>query len=237
QPATPNGIQTFVYKVQYSEAGRLVRLLNQLRGSAGGGGGGGGGGAEGEQGASGAGRGTTGRMGGGPASLQEATSQQAASEATSIATPFGPTGGQAANTTPEQPRVRIITDPVSNSIIVQGTPQDYADIAKTLDKLDIVPRQVMIEARVYEVDLTGTYSLGLEYTLQQRGAGSTPLQFLGGFGSSGTLSGATGTNIGTRQLMAFLSASENRSRVRTLSAPSVLTTDSTQARIQVGASV
>jgi general secretion pathway protein D len=37
--------------------------------------------------------------------------------------------------------------------------------------------------------------------------------------------------------MAFLSASENRSRVRTLSAPSVLTTDSTQARIQVGASV
>ena len=236
QPATPNGIQTFVYKVQYSEAGRLVRLLNQLRGS---GGGGGGGGAEGEQGASGAGRGTTGRMGGGPASLQEATSQQAASEATSIATPFGPTGtgGQAANTAPEQPRVRIITDPVSNSIIVQGTPQDYADIAKTLDKLDIVPRQVMIEARVYEVDLTGTYSLGLEYTLQQRGAGNTPLQFLGSFGSSGTLSGATGTNIGTRQLMAFLSASENRSRVRTLSAPSVLTTDSTQARIQVGASV
>ena len=41
----------------------------------------------------------------------------------------------------------------------------------------------------------------------------------------------------TRQLMAFLNASENRSRVKTLSAPTVLTTDSTEARIQVGASV
>jgi general secretion pathway protein D len=41
----------------------------------------------------------------------------------------------------------------------------------------------------------------------------------------------------TRQLLAFLTASENRSRVRTLSAPTVLTTDSTQARIQVGQSV
>ena len=43
--------------------------------------------------------------------------------------------------------------------------------------------------------------------------------------------------IGTRQLMGFLNASENRSRVRTLSAPTVLTMDSTEARIQVGDSV
>ena len=32
QPAPPSGIQTFVYKVQNSEADRLVKLLNALRG-------------------------------------------------------------------------------------------------------------------------------------------------------------------------------------------------------------
>ena len=37
--------------------------------------------------------------------------------------------------------------------------------------------------------------------------------------------------------MSYLSASENRTRVKTLSAPAVLTTDSTEARIQVGDSV
>jgi general secretion pathway protein D len=136
--------------------------------------------------------------------------------------------------------LRIITDAVSNSIIVQGTAQEYADIAKTLEKLDVLPRQVLIEARVYEVDLTGTLSLGLEYSLEHRGAGTTPLQFLGDYGvsSAGALTGSTGVLIGqTRQLMAFLNASENHSRVKTLSAPTVLTTDSTEARIQVGASV
>jgi general secretion pathway protein D len=136
--------------------------------------------------------------------------------------------------------LRIITDPVSNSIVVQGTAQQYAEIAKTLDKLDVLPRQVMIEARVYEVDITGDLSYGLEYALQHRGTGTTPLQFLGDYGvtSSGSLTASTGTVIGqTRQLMAFLTASENRSRVKTLSAPTVLTTDSTEARIQVGQSV
>ncbi len=236
QPATPNGVQTFVYKVQYSEAGRLVRLLNQLRGEAGGGG-------EGEQGtSSGTGRGGS-RSGMGPASLQESALQTGSSETRANLGAFGPAGGQGtgsgtgAGAGPES-RVRIITDSVSNSIIVQGTVQDYADIAKTLDRLDIVPRQVMIEARVYEVTLNGTLSLGLEYSLQQRGTGTTPLQFLGDYSAtSGSLTGATGTVIGTRQLMAFLTASENRSRVRTLSAPTLLTIDGTQARIQVGASV
>jgi general secretion pathway protein D len=229
QPATPNGIQTFVYKVQYSEAGRLVRLLNALRGI-------GGGGTPVEAGTGTLGRGGGGGRGGaGGTSLQEEVSPQISSETTGGTGLFSAGGGKGGGTAPE-PTLRIITDPVSNSVIVQGTAQEYADIAKTLDKLDVVPRQVQIEARVYEVDLTGAYSLGLEYTLQQKGTGSTPLQFLGSY-AAGSLTAATGTNVGTRQLMAFLTASENRTRVRTLSAPTVLTMDSTEARIQVGVSV
>jgi general secretion pathway protein D len=41
----------------------------------------------------------------------------------------------------------------------------------------------------------------------------------------------------TRELMAFLNASENRSRVRVLSAPTVLATDNSDAKIQVGSEV
>jgi general secretion pathway protein D len=231
QPATPSGIQTFVYKVQNSEADRLVKLLNELRGV-------GGGAREAGLGTSGRGRGAA-RGGGGSASLQEQALQQTSSEPTAGLAALTPAGGQGASTGPE-PNLRIITDPVSNSIVVQGTAQQYAEIAKTLDKLDVLPRQVMIEARVYEVTLTGSLSSGLEYALQHRGTGTTPLQFLGDYGvtSSGSLTASTGTLIGqTRQLMAFLTASENRSRVKTLSAPTVLTTDSNEARIQVGESV
>jgi general secretion pathway protein D len=239
QPATPSGIQTFVYKVQNSEADRLVRLLNALRGVGGGGG-------EAGLGTSGRGRGVGRGGGGSPGSLQEQAFQQGASETTADMGPFTSAAGQGTSALP-QSTLRIVTDPVSNSIIVQGTAQQYAEIAKTLDKLDVLPRQVLIEARVYEVDLTGGYSFGLTYALEKRGTAAsssatpTGLQFSGGNSSSagaGTLALSAGGVIGySRELMAFLTASENRSRVRTLSAPTVLTTDSAEARIQVGESV
>ena len=231
QPETPSGIQTFVYKVQYSEADRLVRLLNALRGTGGPGGGI-------EEGGPGRARGT-GRGGAGSASLQETALQTGPSEGQANIGAFSPGGGQGTGT-PLGSAVRIITDPISNSVIVQGTAQEYADIAKTLDKLDVVPRQVMIEARVYEVDLTGALSFGLEYALQNRAAGTSATPVLGDYGvtTSGTLSASGGIWYNpTRQLIAYLTASENRTRVRTISAPTVLTTDSATARIQVGESV
>ena len=233
QPTPPDGFQTFVYRVQYSEADRLVKLLGGLLGistQAGP-----------QTGARGARQGSTGL-----ASLQESSTQQSSSGTAASPTPFTSEGGPEAGGGPEA-NLRVITDPVSNSIIVHGTAQQYAEIARTLDKLDIVPRQVMIEARVYEVDLTGDLSFGLEYALEKRGtaasSSSTPtgLQFSGGNNTSagaGTLNLSAGGVIGyTRELLSFLTASENRTRVRTLSAPTLLTTDSTQARIQVGQSV
>jgi general secretion pathway protein D len=241
QPAAPNGIQTFVYKVQYSEADRLVKLLNALRSRSGGGLGETGPGTSG--GAAGRDRGlASGRGGGGLASEQEQAFQQRSSETAGGMGAFSPAGGEG-TAAPSAPALRIITDPVSNSVIVQGTAQEYADIARTLEKLDVLPRQVLIEARVYEVDITGSLSFGLTYALEQRGTSTSPtgLQFSGGNNSSagaGSLALSAGGVIGyTRELMTFLNASENRSRVRALSAPTVLAMDSTEARIQVGASV
>jgi len=230
QPTPADGIQTFVYRVQYSEADRLVRLLRALMGTNAA--------ADSQAGSSERGR-EAGQGGTGLASLQQNNFQQNSSGTAASAAGFASAATPESATGPDS-KLRIITDPVSNSIVVQGTAQQYAEIARTLDKLDIVPRQVMIEARVYEVDLSGELTYGLEYALQQRGTGTTPLQFLGDFGvsSSSTLTGSTGFLVGqTRQLMAFLTASENRTRVRTLSAPTLVTTDSTQARIQVGESV
>lgn len=131
---------------------------------------------------------------------------------------------------------RIITDPVNNSLIVESTAADYAEIAKTLKELDVLPRQVLIEARVYEVNLTGDLSFGVEYFLQQRTSQTKNL--LGSFSPTNALQLSAGAYIGhSRELMGFLNASENRSRVRVLSAPSILATDNTSAIIQVGSSV
>ena len=135
---------------------------------------------------------------------------------------------------------RIVPDVVNNMILVQCTPQEWEDIKATLKELDILPRQVLIEAKVFEVDLTGELDMGVTAFLQARSSASK--QFSGSFapGSSGTpvLSGATGFLVGgSRELLSFLTAVENRSRIKVISAPSVLASDNQSAHIQVGTSI
>jgi general secretion pathway protein D len=142
-----------------------------------------------------------------------------------------------------QGRIRVISDNKNNALIIEATPHDYEIVKRTLAQLDILPRQVLIDAKIYEVDLTGDLSLGISAFLQtnaQAAAGTNPVGTLGSLGASSgsALQAQTFALIGaTRTLQLFLNASENRGRVRTLSAPSILVTDNTSARIQVGAEV
>jgi general secretion pathway protein D len=139
---------------------------------------------------------------------------------------------------------RIVPNPFDNTLIVQSTPEQWESIRSLLDKLDVSPRQVLIDAKIYEVNLTGSFSAGVEAFLQQKGAtnaaGITSSQFLGsnnsGFTGSTLLS--AGTLVGqSRQLLALLQLSENKTRTKVLSAPSVIATDSIPASITVGDSV
>ena len=57
---------------------------------------------------------------------------------------------------------RIIPNPFDNTLLIQGTPQEWEQISKLIEQIDIPPRQVLIEAKVYEVDLTGSWSAGVE---------------------------------------------------------------------------
>jgi general secretion pathway protein D len=136
---------------------------------------------------------------------------------------------------------RVVPNPVSNTLIVQGTPQEWEQIRHLLDQIDIAPRQVLIDAKIYEVDLTGAFALGVESFLQQKGAtnsaGITTTQLLGSAGAAG-LSLTSGIMVGqARQLLAALTASELTTKSKVLSAPSIIATDSIPASITVGSSV
>jgi general secretion pathway protein D len=142
-----------------------------------------------------------------------------------------------------QGRLHILSDQKNNSLIIQASPHDYEIVKRTIAQLDILPRQVLIDAKVYSVDLTGDLSLGISYYLGQKSQlpGPVPLNTNGSFAagqSPGSLLASTFAVLSqTRGLQMFLNATDQRSRVRMLSAPSILVTDNTSARIQVGASV
>ena len=72
--------------------------------------------------------------------------------------------------TPGAPVVRpprIVPNPLDNALLIQADAQQYQGILKMLKELDIPPRQILLEAKIYEVDLTDQFAAGVTYNLQQ----------------------------------------------------------------------
>jgi type II secretory pathway component GspD/PulD (secretin) len=137
---------------------------------------------------------------------------------------------------------RIFPDEILNAVIVLATPEDYEMIRSTLVRIDIVPRQVVIEGVIAQVTLTDNLSIGLSYLIKASAGG---IDFNIGL-NSGTLidttkqAGTGFTVIGTDssgQLRAYITALATESKAKLLAAPHILVSDNREARIQVGQQV
>jgi general secretion pathway protein D len=153
--------------------------------------------------------------------------------------PAGAAPGQGQNSGPMPSQVRIVPNPLDNALIIQADAQQYQDILKILKDLDIPPRQILLEARIYSVALSGSFASGVSAQFQKRsGADKSFLGSLVNSGGASVVALQAGALVGqSRELLAFLNLSENASRVRVLSEPSLIATDSIPATITVGAQV
>jgi len=135
--------------------------------------------------------------------------------------------------------IRIVPDFFNNLIVVQATQQEWEVIKKTLEQLDFPPRQVLIEAKVYEVSLSGALSAGVRTFLRSRGSsGSGGERKLIGEAANGGIALSLGALVGsTRELRVFLEASQSSGRTKVISAPSIIATDNIPASITVGQSI
>ena len=130
---------------------------------------------------------------------------------------------------------RIIPNPMDNTLLIQATPQQYEGIIKLLRELDVPPRQVLIEAKIYEVDLTGAFSSGVAATLEKRTGAER--QFLAAL-QGATTNLTAGMLVGhSRELLGAVSLQESHNKAKVISAPSVIATDSISASINVGEEV
>jgi general secretion pathway protein D len=145
---------------------------------------------------------------------------------------YGPMGGVAQMKIP-----RVIPNPFDNSLLIQATPQEYQQIEKLLRQIDVPPRQVLIEAKIYEVSLSDAFSSGVQAFLQKRGSNLQGRDLLGQITGTGVNLSAGWLVQSSRELMVFLQAQEEIRRTRVLSAPSVIATDNLPASINVGTEV
>lgn len=142
---------------------------------------------------------------------------------------------------------RVIANPMNNTLLIQATPQEYEGIEQLIRELDVPPRQVLIEAKIYSVDLSHNFSSDVTAALQTlSGAGattgttaitSTAASLLASLAGGGvTLTGATLVGK-SRALSGIVSLMESESDAKIISSPSIIATDSIPASINVGTTV
>jgi general secretion pathway protein D len=126
----------------------------------------------------------------------------------------------------------IIADQDNNAILVMSTPQDYRAIEATIRRLDISPRQVLIEATIAEVTLSNGLSYGVRWFLENEDWE---------LGINAPVPGnASGPGLAfaffdaTSDLKAFFDVLATQSDVKFLSTPQVMVLDNQTANIRVG---
>ena len=131
----------------------------------------------------------------------------------------------------------VIPNPFDNTILIQGTPQEYEQILGLLRQLDIPPRQVLIDAKIYEVDLTGAFAAGVTAYLEKKDTGPFSRTLAAATGAGGVALTAGALVLRSHELLAALTASETASHTRVIAAPSIIATDSVGASLNVGEDV
>jgi type II secretion system protein D len=62
--------------------------------------------------------------------------------------------------------VFVVSEPISNSLLLSATPRYFDDLTKMINKLDAPPAQVIIQALIVEVELDNTDEFGIELGFQ-----------------------------------------------------------------------
>jgi general secretion pathway protein D len=133
----------------------------------------------------------------------------------------------------------IIPNPFDNTLLVQATPQEWAQINNLLRQIDIAPRQVLIEAKIYSLTLNGAFNEGITAYMEQKGTNTTGLgRALNIATSSGGLGLSLGALVGSsKEILGVLQSQEHHDQARVISAPSIIATDSIPAVMNVGQDV
>jgi len=131
--------------------------------------------------------------------------------------------------------VKVIDDKTRNMLIIYATPKKYKLLLNMLRKLDVLPKQVLIEVTIAELTLKDSLEHGFEWYLKnnsETGIFST----LGGLGlGSAGLSGAIINS--SRFLQLHMNFFAQKNLINILSSPKIVVVDNQPATLNVGTDV
>lgn len=172
----------------------------------------------------------------------------------------GSPGGKAPSSPLFSGDVKVVAEPATNALLITADPSDISSINRIIDKLDILRRQVLVEAMIVEVSTNASEQFGIEW----RGTGDFTQPGTTVLGGT-TFTGSGGGNINTvaanplaagsglivglvegtinfggntfLNLGALARALQTQADTNVLSTPNLLTMDNEEAEIVVGQNV
>ncbi|MFA1286912.1 type II secretion system secretin GspD [Xanthomonas campestris pv. olitorii] len=138
----------------------------------------------------------------------------------------------------------------TNTLLVRSSAQAWSSIRDVIERLDVMPMQVHIEAQIAEVTLTGQLEYGVNWYFENAvnapvnadGTGGAGLPSAAGRGIWGDVSGSV-TNNGLawtflgKNAAAIISALDRVTNLRLLQTPSVFVRNNAEATLNVGSRI
>jgi general secretion pathway protein D len=134
--------------------------------------------------------------------------------------------------------VRIVADKENNALLILANAAGYDKIEAALRKLDLAPRQVLIEVMIAEVTLGDEFKYGIEWALSSgtRKTFQLNTQDTGAIGP--VQPGFVYTLLNPLGgIKAILNMNGSDSKINVLSSPHIMVADNQTAKIQVGDSL
>ncbi|MFZ5765960.1 MAG: type II secretion system secretin GspD [Thermodesulfobacteriota bacterium] len=124
-----------------------------------------------------------------------------------------------------------------NIILIRALPADYSRIVKLLERLDNLPRQVLVEVLIAEIELQNELELGVEWFVSsQKWSLGTQFSAVGMTGENAFPSGFSYA-FSYGDVEGFLQALATKSDFAILSSPQVLVLNNEKATVNVGKQV
>ncbi len=241
-PATErDSIRTFVYNVENGEAKKLAEMLKNIYAA------------------------KKGAAAAAPVRSVAPTTPTTQPPTTAPRTPTRPaaTGATVTEGLPGDIEGEIVIEAYDdiNALIVKTTPRGYIALLETIKKLDVQPKQVLIEVLIAEISLNDTMKFGIEWLLNTPPRNIVSGFTAGGFtfptsttattGTTGT-TGTTATTTGSSNVVTnlpsgafaniidpvnfqmLISAVAKTGNVNVLASPHILALDNKEAKIEIG---
>jgi len=132
--------------------------------------------------------------------------------------------------------IKVIEDSNRNALVIYTTSKKYKQLLDMLEKLDVLPKQVLIEVTIAELTLKDSLKNGFEWWYKHKSSNSNSIVgTLGGLGLGGT--GLMASLVNADKFTMAMNFFAQKNLVNILSSPKIVVMDNQAASINVGTEV